>query len=316
MRMAWGSTQEAATLYSLMAAFPHSSVEEVGLCWLDSSHLPLEWGFLPGSLPPLGASPDAIIRHSAFIPADNTAVSDQQAELKKASAVQQSADEGPVQQETSQLRQDGAGKDPSTVAIEHLLQRLELSSAGAANSSNPQPGSSSNPTTAVHLQAASIAKPVTLSTHSAQPIEQAGPGMPPGLGFTPGHQPAQNGNIQAGVYTMQADGTLVSQPSSTIQSSQAAGLRADASNGAATPVASSVLGQHYGPQVWTQQSCGCSSAPPYNNTTMIPHEQALVSWAASRVVLQPLAGPNCAAPYCTAEPAHELRMSRNQLMIG
>ncbi|KAK9797824.1 hypothetical protein WJX73_003099 [Symbiochloris irregularis] len=54
VRMAWGSAQEAATLVSLMAAFPSSSLQEVGLCWLDTNTLPPEWGFPPGTLPPLG----------------------------------------------------------------------------------------------------------------------------------------------------------------------------------------------------------------------------------------------------------------------
>lgn len=46
-----------------MAAFPTASVEEAGLCLLDPAELPPHWGFGPGSLPHIGASPDAMLRH-------------------------------------------------------------------------------------------------------------------------------------------------------------------------------------------------------------------------------------------------------------
>lgn len=46
-----------------MAAFPSASVEEAGLFLLDPAELPPEWGFAPGSLPFIGASPDAMLRH-------------------------------------------------------------------------------------------------------------------------------------------------------------------------------------------------------------------------------------------------------------
>ena len=45
------------------AAFPGSQLAEVGLCRLQEALLPPAWGFAPGSLPPIGASPDALIRH-------------------------------------------------------------------------------------------------------------------------------------------------------------------------------------------------------------------------------------------------------------
>lgn len=60
----WGSVQEAAALLHLAAAFPHSQLAEVGLCRLQQHLLPPEWGFGPGSLPPIGASPDGLIRHT------------------------------------------------------------------------------------------------------------------------------------------------------------------------------------------------------------------------------------------------------------
>ena len=63
VRGAWGSAQEGSTLHALMRLLPGSRVGEVGLCCLESGDLPPEWGFAPGSLPPLGASPDGIIHH-------------------------------------------------------------------------------------------------------------------------------------------------------------------------------------------------------------------------------------------------------------
>lgn len=59
----WGSAQEAAALVQVAAAFPQSQLAEVGLCRLQQELLPPSWGFGPGSLPPIGASPDALIRH-------------------------------------------------------------------------------------------------------------------------------------------------------------------------------------------------------------------------------------------------------------
>ncbi len=61
--MAWGSAQEAASLYSLLSSFPDSQLGEVGLCWLDHQDLPPDWGFSRQNLPFLGASPDGLLRH-------------------------------------------------------------------------------------------------------------------------------------------------------------------------------------------------------------------------------------------------------------
>ena len=49
--MAWGSAQEATALYHTMNLFPHSTMEEVGLLYLDPSCLPPDWGFPPGEDP-------------------------------------------------------------------------------------------------------------------------------------------------------------------------------------------------------------------------------------------------------------------------
>lgn len=72
--MAWGSTQEAAALFSVIHLFPNSQLQEVGLCWVDpKSQIPTSWGFQSGSLPPLGASPDGLIRHRAVATAPASA---------------------------------------------------------------------------------------------------------------------------------------------------------------------------------------------------------------------------------------------------
>jgi len=64
-----GKQQEASALFSVMHLFPDSQLEEVGLCWVDpASQIPAEWGFQAGDLPPLGASPDGLIRHRATAP--------------------------------------------------------------------------------------------------------------------------------------------------------------------------------------------------------------------------------------------------------
>ena len=66
IRMAWGSAQEASALFSLMHLYPSSQLEEVGLCWVDPRHqIPASWGIPVNDLPPLGASPDGLIRHQA-----------------------------------------------------------------------------------------------------------------------------------------------------------------------------------------------------------------------------------------------------------
>ena len=240
--MSWGSAQEAATLYSLMAAFPQSSVEEVGLCWLESSHLPPEWGFLPGSLPPMGASPDAVIRHSAT-PSDSSAAilpavleQPQQNTQRAAAMPQPPAAASAGQQVPSQLPQ--TEKDKSADAIEQLLQRLELSSPAESGSQQPKLSSG---TAAAPLPAAARPQQAQAGTSHAQPAlrvgPSSGPGTPPGLASTSMRRPAQISSTHAGVYTMQADGTLVSQAAPTSQVGQTAGARAEASGTAAAPSA-------------------------------------------------------------------------------
>ncbi|GLI70675.1 hypothetical protein VaNZ11_015615 [Volvox africanus] len=60
MNLLWGNLQEAAAVATLAILFPTSRLEEVGLlCLRDTS----PWSVEPNDLPPLGASPDALITH-------------------------------------------------------------------------------------------------------------------------------------------------------------------------------------------------------------------------------------------------------------
>jgi hypothetical protein len=67
VRCAWGSAQEGGTLYALLCAFPEAQLREVGLCCLApgaAAAAAAAAGLPPGALaalPPLGASPDALI---------------------------------------------------------------------------------------------------------------------------------------------------------------------------------------------------------------------------------------------------------------
>lgn len=72
VRCAWGSAQEAAALAALLEALPRgATLEEIGLAILSPDNLPtaeLRAAALAGELPPLGASPDAMIRPHAGAP--------------------------------------------------------------------------------------------------------------------------------------------------------------------------------------------------------------------------------------------------------
>ena len=48
---------------------PQAALEEVGLCRVDPAVLRELYGFAPGELPPLGASPDGLIRQRQPSPA-------------------------------------------------------------------------------------------------------------------------------------------------------------------------------------------------------------------------------------------------------
>lgn len=62
MRCKWGNTQEATALYELMHALPEGSLEEIGLCMADPVALEARYGLNRGQLPPIGASPDGLMR--------------------------------------------------------------------------------------------------------------------------------------------------------------------------------------------------------------------------------------------------------------
>ncbi|KAG2432131.1 hypothetical protein HXX76_009057 [Chlamydomonas incerta] len=60
MRLLWGTLQESSAVATVGLLFPGSQLEEVGLlCLTDTSR----WGVDAAELPPLGASPDALITH-------------------------------------------------------------------------------------------------------------------------------------------------------------------------------------------------------------------------------------------------------------
>ncbi|PNW76449.1 hypothetical protein CHLRE_11g467596v5 [Chlamydomonas reinhardtii] len=60
MRLLWGTLQESSAVATVGLLFPDSQLEEVGLLCLTST---ARWGVDAAELPPLGASPDALITH-------------------------------------------------------------------------------------------------------------------------------------------------------------------------------------------------------------------------------------------------------------
>ncbi len=69
IRCKWGSVQEATALWEFMHAVPQGALEEVGLCRVDPAVLRDQYGFTEGQLPPMGASPDGLIRQRQASPA-------------------------------------------------------------------------------------------------------------------------------------------------------------------------------------------------------------------------------------------------------
>ena len=65
---AWGKVQEPSALHALLALLGPGgpALEEAGLFWLDPAPLEAAYGLPPGSLPPMGASPDALLRHGSL----------------------------------------------------------------------------------------------------------------------------------------------------------------------------------------------------------------------------------------------------------
>lgn len=52
----------------VLSLLPHCAVHEVGLCLVDAAMLQERYGFAVGALPPLGASPDALLQHPPLAP--------------------------------------------------------------------------------------------------------------------------------------------------------------------------------------------------------------------------------------------------------
>lgn len=67
IRCAWGSAQEASTLATLCNVLEDKTLFECGLLEADVDTLHNLYGFLPESLPPLGATPDGIMLHRAIV---------------------------------------------------------------------------------------------------------------------------------------------------------------------------------------------------------------------------------------------------------
>eukprot|EP00965_Chrysotila_dentata_P046749 1552493-Pleurochrysis_carterae.AAC.1 len=71
----WGSAQEAAALAAVLQALPNATIEEAGLVMLDVTTLPptlpqhaRTLALTPNALPPIGASPDAMMRRHPSAP--------------------------------------------------------------------------------------------------------------------------------------------------------------------------------------------------------------------------------------------------------
>lgn len=110
IRMAWGSAQEASALFGLMHLYPNSQLEEVGLCWVDArQQIPASWGISIDNLPPLGASPDGLIRHKS-----NTAPP-QPAELPVPTTLLNGAQQEGAQQEGNRAGDQQHPQHPQSV---------------------------------------------------------------------------------------------------------------------------------------------------------------------------------------------------------
>ena len=109
----------------------------MGLCRLQEQVLPPSWGFTAGSLPPIGASPDALIRHP--LPANNLQAAAAAADAPAAAAV------GPWD-------------------IDGLLARLQL----AGSNSNGAAGSSSGGASGCSSNTNGTSGSSTLSNSSAR----------------------------------------------------------------------------------------------------------------------------------------------------
>ena len=126
---------------------------QVGLCRLQPELLPASWGFGAGSLPPIGASPDALIRHR--IPMVVAPTAEGAPVAGSASAAGAAADAG-GRAEAAAASNGAAAAAAAAAAvgsaavgpwdIDALLERLRLagSDTGACAASSSSGGSSSS----------------------------------------------------------------------------------------------------------------------------------------------------------------------------
>ena len=112
-----------------MHLFPNSQLEEVGLCWVNpKTQIPSDWGIQTEDLPPMGASPDGLIRHRVSSP-------------RLPSPAQSSAPQQPT------AASPAAPATPtSTSELESLLTKLNVSYTGklAVSSTGGGPSSATN----------------------------------------------------------------------------------------------------------------------------------------------------------------------------
>ena len=212
IRMAWGSTQEASALFSVIHLFPDSQLQEVGLCWVDQkSQIPPEWGIRTEDLPPLGASPDGLIRHRAKThcpsppaPPVRDGLLSQYAKPTGVSQAQATSDSGPSQAHTSKPESSAAqsstaqpvpaqlsasaqpstnstsssGNDASLSEFDTLLAKLEISSQKLANQPphsgpSPPPGLPSSVTQLSTPSSSGAAAPSSLTADSTSSVHEA-----------------------------------------------------------------------------------------------------------------------------------------------
>jgi hypothetical protein len=140
VKLAWGTVQEAAALHCVLSTFPASLLEEVGLFRVEAAAVPAAWGVSVGQLPPLGASPDAVLVHTLQLHHSDlqaaAALLQRHAAAQAAAAAAGSTSAGSSGQEggSDGLASDArdaataaaaslAASDAETAAVQLLLQR-------------------------------------------------------------------------------------------------------------------------------------------------------------------------------------------------
>ena len=118
MSGAWGSVQEASALHALLGLLGPGgpAMEEAGLFWLEPAPLEAAYGLPPGSLPPMGASPDALLHHEALPPAPHDVAPGLRPSPPAAAVGTAASAAGPPGRETLQGLAAGAGAGFAVVA--------------------------------------------------------------------------------------------------------------------------------------------------------------------------------------------------------